>query len=47
MGEVRFKYLEELEKSEALDALNDRKSKKRESEKMSLHSGYVILSILN
>lgn len=31
MGEVRFKYLEELEKSEALDALNDRKSKKRES----------------
>lgn len=31
MGEVRFKYLEELEKSEALDALNDRKSKKREN----------------
>ena len=31
MGEVRFKYLEELEKSEALDALNDRNSKKRES----------------
>ena len=31
MGEVRFKYLEELEKSEALDALNDRKNKKRES----------------
>ena len=34
MGEVRFKYLEELEKSEALDALNDRKSKKRESNEL-------------